>query len=123
MSNIEKFIAQGFFFELFPILIIGVLSGIANFCRKDSDEETEANWRDFFYQFSSSILICGIVYAILDSTNFSYMTRWAIAGAVSFYGVDKALEIAQKLLNLRNGGSNVSKDTTETKKVVEDEER
>lgn len=100
--SIEEILESKYILEFLPVLIIGLLSGTANFCRRDSDDLVEANWKDFFYQFSSSVLLCGVVYAILDATDLSYMTRWAIAGAVSFYGVDKALDIVQRIINLRN---------------------
>lgn len=102
MSNVLSLIERGFYLEWCPVILVGILAGVANFCRKDSDVEEEATWKDFFYHFSSSILVCSIIYAILDSTGLTYMTRWAIAGAVSFYGIDKALDITQRLLNLRN---------------------
>lgn len=52
------------------------------------------------------MVVCVIVYACLDSTDLSYLTKFAVSGLVSFLGIDKALDYAQKLLSLHKGGSN-----------------
>ena len=104
MSEIEKFIAQGLYFELAPIILLGIFAGLAKFFARDDDPEQEANWRDFFYHAISSMVVCVIIYALLDSTNLSYMSRFAVAGLVAFFGIDKAIDYAQKILALRGGG-------------------
>lgn len=106
MMQLERFIAQGLYFELAPIILLGIFAGLAKFFARDDDLEHEANWRDFFYHSISSMVVCVIIYALLDSTNLSYMSRFAVAGLVAFFGVDKALEYAQKILSLRGGGGN-----------------
>lgn len=106
MMQLEKFIAQGLYFELAPIILLGIFAGLAKFFARDDDLENEASWRDFFYHSISSMVVCVIIYALLDSTNLSYMSRFAVAGLVAFFGVDKALEYAQKILSLRGGGGN-----------------
>lgn len=106
MSEIEKFIAQGLYFELAPIILLGIFAGLAKFFARDDDPEHEASWRDFFYHAISSMVVCVIIYALLDSTDLSYMSRFAVAGLVAFFGIDKAIDYAQKILALRGGGGN-----------------
>lgn len=106
MSEIEKFIAQGLYFELAPIILLGIFAGLAKFFARDDDPQAEARWRDFFYHSISSMVVCVIIYALLDSTNLSYMSRFAVAGLVAFFGIDKAIDYAQKILALRGGGGN-----------------
>lgn len=106
MSEIENFIAQGLYFELAPIILLGIFAGLAKFFARDDDPQAEANWRDFFYHAISSMVVCVIIYALLDSTNLSYMSRFAVAGLVAFFGIDKAIDYAQKILALRGGGGN-----------------
>ena len=106
MTEIESLIAKGLYFELLPIIVLGIFAGLAKFFQRD-DDATKPNptWRDFFYNTIASMVICVIIYACLDSTNLSYLTKFAISGLVSFLGIDKALDYAQKLLSLRKGGS------------------
>ena len=104
MSEIEKFISQGLYFELAPIILLGIFAGLAKFFARDDDPEHEATWRDFFYHAISSMVVCVIIYALLDSTDLSYMSRFAVAGLVAFFGIDKAIDYAQKILSLRGGG-------------------
>ena len=104
MSEIEAIIAKGLYFELTPIIVLGIFAGLAKFFQRDDDPKHKVTWRDFFYNTIASMVICVIVYAVLDSTNLSYLTKFAISGLVSFLGIDKALDYAQKLLSLRKGG-------------------
>lgn len=106
MSEIETIISQGLYFELAPIILLGIFAGLAKFFARDDDPEYEASWRDFFYHAISSMVVCVIIYALLDSTDLSYMSRFAVAGLVAFFGIDKAIDYAQKILSLRGGGGN-----------------
>lgn len=107
MVEIEAIIAKGLYFELAPIVVLGIFSGLAKFFQRDDDEsKPNPTIRDFFYNTIASMVVCVIVYACLDSTDLSYLTKFAVSGLVSFLGIDKALDYAQKLLSLRKGGSN-----------------
>ena len=106
MREIETIISQGLYFELAPIILLGIFAGLAKFFARDDDPEYEASWRDFFYHAISSMVICVIIYALLDSTDLSYMSRFAVSGLVAFFGIDKAIDYAQKILSLRGGGGN-----------------
>lgn len=106
MTEIESLIAKGLYFELAPIIVLGIFAGLAKFFQRDDDEShPNPTIRDFFYNTITSMVICVIIYAALDSTDLSYLTKLAISGLVSFLGIDKALDYAQKLLSLRKGGN------------------
>lgn len=51
----------------------------------------------------TSSVMSFIVFAILDSSGLSLMTKLAICGAVAFLGIDKALDTVFKLMNLYQG--------------------
>ncbi|MGX2972866.1 phage holin family protein [Helicobacter sp. T3_23-1059] len=106
MSEFEAFIAKGLYLELLPIIVLGVFAGLAKFFQRDDDPKHTAGLRDFFNNTIASMVICVIIYAALDSTDLSYLTKFAISGLVAFLGIDKALDYAQKLLSLRKGGNN-----------------
>jgi len=48
------------------------------------------------------MVIAFIVFALLDMTDFSFISKLALSSAVSFLGIDKALELAQKIVTLRS---------------------
>ena len=106
MTELESLIAKGLYFELLPIIVLGIFAGLAKFFQRDDDPKHTAGLRDFFYNTIASMVICVIIYACLDSTNLSYLTKFAISGLVAFLGIDKALDYAQRLLSLRKGGNN-----------------
>ena len=107
MVEIEAIIAKGLYFELAPIVVLGIFAGLAKFFQRDDDEsKPNPTIRDFFYNTIASMVVCVIVYGCLDSTDLSYLTKLAVSGLVSFLGIDKALDYAQKLLSLRKVGSN-----------------
>lgn len=107
MAEIEAIIVKGLYFELAPIVVLGIFAGLAKFFQRDDDEsKPNPTIRDFFYNTIASMVVCVIVYACLDSTDLSYLTKFAVSGLVSFLGIDKALDYAQKLLFLHKGGSN-----------------
>ena len=89
---------------IFPCIVLGLLVGVANYFKPymegNSTVITPGIGR-FFGSATSSAVISFIVFALLDSTDFSFLTKLAISSAVAFLGVDKAIEIAQKILSLR----------------------
>lgn len=103
MSVVEKFIAQGFYFELLPVIILGICAGLANFFKRDDDTKTPTpTLRDLGWHTLSALVVCLICYGIMDSTNLSYLTKCSLSGAIAFFGFDKALDYARKLLDLRS---------------------
>lgn len=106
MIDIETLIAKGFYIELVPIVVLGLFAGLAKFFQLDEDSTKKATLRVLFGFSLSSMVVCTIIYAALDSTALTYLTKFAIAGLVAFFGIDKALDIAQRLLSLRNSDSN-----------------
>lgn len=89
-----------------PCLVLGLLVGVANYFKEFAhDEPVKPSIRRFLGVFFSGGVISFISYALLSEfTGMGYLARLAIACAVAFFGVDKALEILQKIANLRGGG-------------------
>lgn len=88
---------------LLPCFLLGLGSGVASYfhnyiIHKDYD----GSWRKFLGTALSSMVIAFIVFALLDMTDFSFISKLALSSAVSFLGIDKALELAQKIVTLRS---------------------
>lgn len=51
MVEIEAIIAKGLYFELAPIVVLGIFAGLAKFFQRDDDEsKPNPTIRDFFLQ-------------------------------------------------------------------------
>ncbi len=90
-----------------PCLVLGLLVGVANYFKEFShDDNAKPSFRKFLGVFFSGGVISFISYALLSEffSGMGYLARLAIASAIAFFGVDKALEMLQKIANLRGGG-------------------
>ena len=89
-----------------PCIVLGLLVGIANYFKEFAhDEPIKPSFRRFLGTFFSGGVIGFISFTLLhEFTGMSYLAKLGLATAVTFFGVDKVLEIAQKILHLRGGG-------------------
>lgn len=108
-----KLIDFSFFIELLPIFILGFLLGMANYyiARDKAQEEALEKGEQLkshakplkrsIVSGVESCVICFLAYCALEYfTALSYPLRLGISCAVAFFGIDKALDYVQKLLNL-----------------------
>ena len=86
------------YIELLPVFVIGLCSGIVAFFSDKSENHTK------FYAIKciiTSAFITIIMYSILAATDLPYLAKVGISCAVGFFGVDKAIEIVQKIIALK----------------------
>lgn len=89
---------------ILPCIILGIFCGIASYFQNYlHDSEFKPSKQKLIANGLTSAILSFIIFACLDSTDLSFMTKLAISSGVAFLGIDKALDLAQKLLNLRNG--------------------
>lgn len=87
---------------ILPCVLLGIFCGIASYFQNFlHDENFKPSVRKLVANGLVSAIMSFIIFACLDSTDFSFMTKLAISSAVAFLGIDRALDIAQKLLSLR----------------------
>lgn len=101
------------YLELVPVFIIGLCSGLVAFFSDKTEQPTK------FYAFKSiitSAFITIVMYGILSATDLPYLAKVAIACAVGFFGVDRAIEIVQKLIALKGARTTDEVDSKYTKK-------
>ncbi|BEG56466.1 hypothetical protein NHP21005_01540 [Helicobacter sp. NHP21005] len=49
----------------------------------------------------TSGFICMCVFAMLSSTNLPYMAKVGLSASVGYFGIDRTIEVVQKILSLR----------------------
>ena len=87
---------------ILPCILLGVFCGIGSYFNNFlHDENFKPSVRKVVASAFSSAITAFIIFAILDTTDFSFMVKLAISSGVAFFGIDKALDIVQKLMNLR----------------------
>lgn len=98
--------ATGFTYDelyaVLPCIILGIFCGIASYFQNYlRDEDFKPNKGKLVANGLTSGILSFIIFAVLDSTNLSFMTKLAISSAVAFLGIDKALDTVERLLRLR----------------------
>ena len=94
------------YIAIIPCLVLGLLVGSANYFKPFlENHDFKGSWHRMLASILSSSVLSFIIFAILDSTDLTFMTKLAISCAVAFLGIDKALDLVERLLNLRKGGS------------------
>lgn len=93
------------YLAIIPCILLGFLVGVANYFKPFlENDDFKTSWRRFFASATSSVVLSFIIFAILDSANLTFMTKLAISSAVAFLGIDKAVDLVERLLSLRKGG-------------------
>ena len=86
------------YIELLPVFVIGLCSGIVAFFGDKSEHHTK------FYAIKcivTSAFITIIMYSILAATDLPYLAKVGISCAIGYFGIDKAIEIVQKIIALK----------------------
>lgn len=104
VKKMDDTIWNGILF-IVPCIVLGLLVGIANYFKEFAhDEPIKPSVRKFLGVFFSGGVISFISFSLLhEFTGMSYLAKLGLATAVTFFGVDKVLEIAQKILHLKGG--------------------
>lgn len=91
--NIHKYL------ELMPVCLMGVLSGIVSYFNSGGAKDNA------YKQAVKSILTCAflaiLAYSILSASDLPYLAKVGISCAIGYFGIDKAIEIVQKIIALK----------------------
>ena len=91
-------------YAILPCIVLGIFCGIASYFQNYlRNEDFVPNKGKLIANGLTSAILSFIIFAILDSTDLSFMTKLAISSAVAFLGIDKALDVVERLLRLRSG--------------------
>lgn len=90
-------------YAVLPCIVLGIFCGVASYFQNYlKDEDFKPNKGKLVANGLTSAILSFVIFAILDSTDLSFMTKLAISSAVSFLGIDKALDVVERLLRLRS---------------------
>ena len=84
------------YIQLLPVSIVGILSG---FIRYYSGEKR--NLKEALKMIFTVIFLTLIAYSILTAVDLPYLARVGISVFVGHFGVDKAIELVQKIMSVK----------------------
>lgn len=90
-------------YAILPCIVLGIFCGIASYFKNYlNDEKFKPSKGKLVANGLTSAVLSFIIFAILDDTDLTFMTKLAISSAVAFLGIDKALDVVERLLRLRS---------------------
>ena len=90
--------------ELLPMVIIGLFMGFASLFAEPEDNKPSITTKKIIHHIISSIVLCVVVYSVLGAfESINYLVRVGCACAVSFFGIDKVLEILSRFVRAKDG--------------------
>ena len=91
-------------YAILPCIILGIFCGIASYFQNYlRDEKFKPSKGKLVANGLTSAILSFVIFAVLDSTDLTFMTKIAISASVAFLGIDKALDLVERLLRLRSG--------------------
>lgn len=93
--NIHKYL------ELMPVLLMGILSGIVSYFNNVCDNDLRKAYKQAFKSILTCAFLAILSYSILSATDLPYLAKVGISCAIGFFGIDKAIEIVQKIIALK----------------------
>lgn len=95
LTQIENYI------ELIPVVFVGLFAGLISYLQSEEENQNKKMKYIFKVIITSSFLTL-IVFSILTATNLPYLACVGISAGVGYFGIDKAIEVAQKLISLKS---------------------
>lgn len=93
------------YMALVPCILLGLFCGAAQYFKGFNDDlQYKPSVRRCIGTMMGSAIVSFIVFGILDIFEFTFLTKLAICSGVAFLGIDKALELVERLFALRKGG-------------------
>lgn len=91
-------------YAILPCIMLGLFCGVASYFQNylKDEEDFKPSRGKLVAKGLTSAILSFIIFAILDSTDLTFMTKLAISSAVAFLGIDKALDVVERLLRLRS---------------------
>lgn len=87
------------YLQLLPVSLVAILAGVVNYLGQDYCHKSKMQT---FKVVCTSAFLALLTYSILTATDLPYLAKVGISAAVGYFGIDKAIELVQKLLSLRN---------------------
>lgn len=107
--NIYKYL------ELMPVLLMGILSGIVSYFNNGGANDSRKAYKQAFKSIITCAFLAILAYSILSATDLPYLAKVGISCAIGFFGIDKAIEIVQKIIALK--GTRTTEQVNKTEKT------
>ena len=88
--------------ELLPIFIYGAVAGLASYLNSDSKERK--NFIRLFKVILFNSILCATIYGLALEFGLSYLAAVSLGAFVSLMGLDKTLDVGDKLFSLIRSG-------------------
>lgn len=82
---------------LLPILAIGILSGCFSWMNSEC-----SSWKCALKIVATSSFLSVMAFSILSATDLPYLAKIGVSAGVGYFGLEKAIELIQRILNFRN---------------------
>lgn len=90
--------------QIVPCFILGLGMGISKYFNEFSNPELKPNFRRFLGVFLSAGCVSIMAFAFINEVaNFEYMTELGFCCFVAFFGVEKAVELGKKIIDIIRG--------------------
>lgn len=108
------------YLELVPVLFVALLAGVVSFYNQTNNDGSIKSKKDAFKIIGTSAFLGLIAYSLLSATDLPYLAKIGCTSAIGFFGIDKTIEIVQKIISLRNNGGQTDKEkNAELKEALE----
>lgn len=103
---IELFPNLSKYLELFPILIMGILSGAVSYFNKDGQVGAI---KEAIRAIITCAFLAVLCYAILAATDLPYLAKVGISCAIGYFGIDNTIDMVQKFISLKSNHKSENK--------------
>lgn len=89
------------YLELIPVSLVALFAGIISYFNGDKAQRSKSY---AIKVIITSAFLALTAYTILSATDLPYLAKVGISAMIGFFGIDKSIELVQKLLSLKNNG-------------------
>lgn len=88
-----------YYLNLLPIILVGLFSGLASYYK--DEKEGDKKQKHLINASLTSCFLCFLTYSLLSDVNsLGYVSKVGIAAAVGYFGIDKTLDLIQKIFEI-----------------------
>ncbi len=95
------------YLAIIPCILLGLFCGAAQYFKGFNDDlQHKPSVRRCIGTMMGAGIVSFITFGVLDMFEFSFITKLAICSSVAFLGIDKALDVVERVLGVVKRGKN-----------------